>query len=293
MSPLIEINDPAFNAPNTVIIDARGGQDSHQRYLAGHLQNAIYADLDKHLAAKVTDASIGGRHPLPVIEDFATLLGTWGVTPKSHVIVYDDKAAANSAARLWWMLRAIGHKNVQVLNGGLQAVAKAGIALSTEMNTAALTASSIASTGSHAVSTTPYPVRDGYTGTADIQETGAAALDEHRLVIDVRETPRYLGQIEPIDLIAGHIPGAINLPYINNLDADGRYLPAAILRKAYEEVLAGIKPEDVIVHCGSGVTACHTLLGMEYAGISGPKLYVGSWGEWSRRGLPIAKETRR
>jgi thiosulfate/3-mercaptopyruvate sulfurtransferase len=278
MSPLIEINDAALNSPETIIIDARGGKDSYQRYLAGHLQHAIYADLDKHLAATVTDPSIGGRHPLPDINDFAALLGSWGITPKSHVVVYDDKSGANSAARLWWMLKAIGHQKVQVLNGGLQAAINAGIPLSTEEYTP--------------VATEPYPVSKEYSNIVDIEETGAAAQDKERLVIDVRETPRYLGQTEPIDLIAGHIPGAINLPYINNLDAEGKFLPADVLRKTYDKALSNIQPENVIVHCGSGVTACHTLLGMEYAGIHGAKLYVGSWSEWSRRGLPINTDQR-
>lgn len=274
MSPLIEINDPAFNGPNTIVIDARGGQDSCQRYLAGHLKNAIYADLDKHLAAKVTDAAVGGRHPLPPINDFSALLGKWGITPQSHVIIYDDKSAAMSAARLWWMLTAIGHTNVQVLNGGLTAAKNAGVALSTDDYTPIAVAS--------------YPTNHNYKGTVAIEEAGAAAQSEDEVVIDVRETPRYLGQTEPIDLIAGHIPGAINLPYILNLDSEGKYLLPEALRKAYDEAIGTTPYEKVIVHCGSGVTACHTLLGMAYAGIEGPKLYVGSWSEWSRRDLPIA-----
>ncbi|MEO6980936.1 MAG: sulfurtransferase [Mucilaginibacter sp.] len=272
MSPLIEINDPAFAGANTILIDARGGLDSHQRYLAGHLKNAIYADLDKHLAAKVTDASQGGRHPLPDVEKFAALLGTWGVTPESHVIIYDDKSGAFSAARLWWMLRAIGHKQLQVLNGGLQAANKAGIELSKD--------------DYQPKTTRPYPVHGYYAGTVDIEEAGEAAQDDTRVVIDVRESPRYLGQTEPIDLIAGHIPGAANLPYVLNLDADGKFLPADILRSMYNDTIGNVPYEDVIVHCGSGVTACHTLLGMAYAGITEPKLYVGSWSEWSRRDLP-------
>jgi thiosulfate/3-mercaptopyruvate sulfurtransferase len=276
MSPLIEINDPAFAGANTILIDARGGQDSYQRYLAGHLKNAIYADLDKHLAAKVTDASKGGRHPLPDVEAFGALLGNWGVTPESHVIIYDDKSGAFSAARLWWMLRAIGHKKVQVLNGGLQAANKAGVVLSIEAYTP--------------TAVKPYHTHGDYAGTVDIDEAGEAAQDETKLVIDVRETPRYLGQTEPIDLIAGHIPGAANLPYILNLDADGKYLPAEILRSMYIDAIGDVAQEEVIVHCGSGVTACHTLLGMAYAGITEPKLYVGSWSEWSRRDLPMATE---
>lgn len=278
MSPLIEINDPAFAGANTVIIDARGGQDSHQRYLAGHLKNAVYADLDKHLAAKVTDASQGGRHPLPDVAAFSALLGNWGVTPESHVIIYDDKSAAFSAARLWWMLRALGHQKLQVLNGGLQAANKAGVVLSTEEYTP--------------IAGKPYHTHGDYAGTVDIDEAGEAGQDETRLVIDVRETPRYLGQTEPIDLVAGHIPGAVNLPYVLNLDADGKFLPADILRSMYMDTIGNVAPEDVVVHCGSGVTACHTLLGMAYAGITEPKLYVGSWSEWSRRDLPMAGAER-
>ncbi len=274
MSPLIEINGPAFVGANTILIDARGGQDSYQRYLAGHLKNAIYADLDKHLAAKVTDASIGGRHPLPPVKDFAKLLGDWGITPESRVIIYDDKSGAFSAARLWWMIRAIGHKQVQVINGGLQSANKEGVKLSTDIYTP--------------TPVKPYPVTGDYKGTVDIDEAGAAAQDESRIVIDVRETPRYLGQTEPIDLIAGHIPGAANLPYVLNLDSDGKYLPPEILRSMYNDIIGNVAHNEVIVHCGSGVTACHTLLGMAYAGIPEPKLYVGSWSEWSRRDLPMA-----
>jgi len=278
MSPLIEINDPALSGANTILIDARAGQNTYQRYLDGHLKNAAFVDLDKDLAAPVTDASIGGRHPLPDIQDFAALLGKLGITPQSHVVVYDDKAGAFGGARFWWMLRAIGHTNVQVLNGGLQAAINAGIPLNTDVYTPA--------------PVSPYPVTDGFIGTVDIEEAGVAAHDANRIVIDVRETPRYQGQTEPIDLIAGHIPGAFNLPYIYNLDADGKYLPAETLRKLYDDAIDQVAHTGVIVHCGSGVTACHTLLGMEYAGISGAKLYVGSWSEWSRRDLPVGTTRR-
>lgn len=278
MSPLIEINDPAMAGANTILIDARAGQDAHQRYLAGHLKNAAFVDLDKDLASKVTDASIGGRHPLPDIHDFANLLGKLGITPQSHVIVYDDKAGTFGAARFWWMLKAIGHDNIRVLNGGLNAAVTAGIELSTDEY--------------KPVAVSPYPVANDFKGTVNIEETGTAAHDNTHIVIDVRETPRYLGQTEPIDLIAGHIPGAFNLPYIYNLDADGKYRPAETLRKIYDDAIADVAHQNVIVHCGSGVTACHTLLGMEYAGISGPKLYVGSWSEWSRRDLPVGTTKR-
>ncbi|WP_426670614.1 sulfurtransferase [Mucilaginibacter sp. McL0603] len=276
MSPLIEIDElRSINGP-VILIDARAGADTYQRYLSGHLEGAQHVDLDKDLAVKPEDPAYGGRHPLPPLEDFAKLLGKLGITPDTHVVVYDDKAAAFGGARIWWMLKAIGHKKVQVLNGGLQALINAGVPLSTEPYTAE--------------PVQPYPVPPLYMGTADIEQAGDAAKDDTKMVIDVRESPRYLGQTEPIDLIAGHIPGAVNLPYTTNLDATGKYLPADELKKTYEKLFGNVLPSEVIVHCGSGVTACHTLLGMDYAGIKGPKLYVGSWSEWSRRDLPIATE---
>jgi thiosulfate/3-mercaptopyruvate sulfurtransferase len=278
MSPLIEIEElRSINGP-IVLIDARAGADAQQRYQAGHLEGAQFADLDKDLALLPKDAAYGGRHPLPPIQDFARQLGKWGITPESHVVVYDDKAAAFGGARLWWMLRAIGHHKVQVLNGGLKAAVDAGVPLTTETYTAQPVAS--------------YPVPAGYSGTVDIEETGKAAADSKKMVIDVRETPRYLGQTEPIDLIAGHIPGAENMPYIHNLDETGKYKSPEQLKAAYEKLLGDVRPDDVIVHCGSGVTACHTLLGMDYAGIKGPKMYVGSWSEWSRRDLPVATDQK-
>jgi thiosulfate/3-mercaptopyruvate sulfurtransferase len=276
MSPLIEIEELRSITSPVLLIDARAGADTYQRYLSGHLDGAQHVDLDKDLAIKPENPAYGGRHPLPPLEDFAKLLGKLGITPDSHVVVYDDKAAAFGGARLWWMLRAIGHKKVQVLNGGLQAAINAGVTLSTEPYTAE--------------PVQPYPASPVYLGTADIEQAEDAAEDDTKMVIDVRESPRYLGQTEPIDLIAGHIPGAVNLPYTLNLDSNGKYLPAAELKKTYESLFGNVIPTDVIVHCGSGVTACHTLLGMDYAGIKGPKLYVGSWSEWSRRELPIATD---
>ena len=276
MSPLIEIDELRSATGPVILIDARAGADAYQRYLAGHLEGAQFADLDKDLATKPEDPAYGGRHPLPPLSEFSKLLGKWGITPQSHVVVYDDKAAAFGGARLWWMLRAIGHKKVQVVNGGLQAAVNAGVPLSTEPYTAQ--------------PVQPYPLPAAYSGTVDIEQAGEAAKDSKKMVIDVRETPRYLGQTEPIDLIAGHIPGAVNLPYTLNLDTAGKYLSPDELKSNYEKLIGNVQPDEVIVHCGSGVTACHTLLGMDYAGISGPKLYVGSWSEWSRRDLPIAAE---
>jgi thiosulfate/3-mercaptopyruvate sulfurtransferase len=274
MLPLIEAEElKTLNEGTYTLIDARGFGNSRERYEQGHLPDALYVDLDE-LAAHPQNAANGGRHPLPDVKEFADLLGRLGITPQTHVVVYDDKAAANPAARLWWMLKAIGHKKVQVLSGGLQAAVDAGIILSTDIPAQPQPAK--------------YPIPTAFAGTANIDEVQIATQDPDRLVIDVRESPRYLGQTEPIDLIAGHIPGSINVPYVTNLDAGNRYLSAGELKTNYQEVFGDIKPEQVIVHCGSGVTACHTLLALEQAGLSGAKLYVGSWSEWSRRDLPIA-----
>jgi thiosulfate/3-mercaptopyruvate sulfurtransferase len=276
MSPLIEMTDPLVFDRAIILIDVRAGADAHQKYLAGHLPNAIFASLDDDLASHPANPAYGGRHPLPALEVFAATLTRWGITPDSHVIVYDDKAAAMGAARLWWMLRAIGHKQVQVINGGLKSAIDKGIDLSTD--------------DYQPKQATSYPVPPAYKGVVEIDEVGAAAKSSNRIVIDVRENARYLGRTEPIDLIAGHIPGAANLFYAGNLGEDGKYLAPEELAAIYKHVIGDIKQEDVIVHCGSGITACHTLLGMASAGLTEPKLYVGSWSEWSRRGLPIATE---
>lgn len=273
MQPLISITDPAITDARTVLVDARGGADARQRYLAGHIPNAIFADLETDLALVPENAAHGGRHPLPPLADFAYLLGRMGITPHTHVIVYDDKAGAMAAARFWWMLRAVGHEKVQVINGGLQA------------------ATGYLQPVHEVPLPTPvpaYPVPASWPGTVDMETSGAAAQDPHKRVVDVRETPRYLGITEPIDLVAGHIPGAVNIPYLTNLDANGQYLSPTALKAHYEEALGGTPVQDVIVHCGSGVTACHTLLGMAHAGMEGAQLYVGSWSEWSRNDKPIA-----
>jgi thiosulfate/3-mercaptopyruvate sulfurtransferase len=257
-----------------VLIDARSGREAHNLYQAQHLHGARHADLDRDLAAPVTNAAIGGRHPLPAPEDFARLLGQLGITPESHVVVYDDKSGANAAARFWWMLRAAGHAAVQVLDGGLLAALAAGYP-----------------TGSRAdapVPTSPYPFSSWGLPTVTIEEVERATQAGSHLIIDVREPARYCGETEPIDLVAGHIPTAVNVPFSSNLTAEGVYLAAEQLREKYETILGARRPSQVIVHCGSGVTACHTLLAMAQAGLPIPNLYVGSWSEWSRTERPIA-----
>lgn len=262
--------------PKFIIIDARSGPDAKEKYNTSHLKGAFYVDLETDLSRKSPDAAQGGRHPLPTVATFTVFLGKLGITPESQVIVYDDKNGANAAARFWWMLRALGHQQIQVLDGGFQAAIDAGFPTSSGAETP------------H--STTAYPANSWQLPIADIDEVAQKAQALDAVVIDVREAGRYAGEFEPIDLVAGHIPGAINIPFVSNLDADGAFLSPEQLKTKYTETLGNIDPDDVIVHCGSGVTACHTLLAMAQAGLQIPKLYVGSWSEWSRNDRPIAPE---
>ncbi len=263
-----------FNAPNLVILDARSGKNAYENYAAHHIKNALHIDLDKHLAEKPADAAKGGRHPLPELKKFIALLGTLGISPDSHVIIYDDKNGANAAARCWWMIKSLGHHQVQVLDGGMQAAEKAGIPFDNIIPVPSPVAA--------------YPATGWTMPIASMEEITMATTDPEMLIIDVRERYRYLGESEPIDLVAGHIPHAINVPYSQNLAADGTFLSPLQLASDYRKVIGNHPAGKVIVHCGSGVTACHTLLALEQAGMSGAKLYVGSWSEWSRNDKPVA-----
>lgn len=254
------------NDPNLVLIDASAG--SKARYDEKHLKGALYIDLNTDLADIKADYADGGRHPLPTTDQFATVLGKFGISPSSHVVIYDDKNGSNAAARCWWMLKAIGHPKVQVLNGGFNAAIEAGLATSNQTETAKETGK--------------YPIGNWNLTQAALSEVEEASKNGKQLIIDVRDANRYAGLTEPIDLIAGHIPGAANIPFTENLDSNGWFLAPDVLKAKYEKALTGFGAAQTIVHCGSGVTACHTLLAMAYAGLPIPKLYVGSWSEWSR-----------
>ncbi len=276
ISPLINADKlvETCNNKNTILIDARSGNNAHEKYVTEHLGGAIFVDLEKQLADIKPDVAVGGRHPLPGPEKFAQLLGGLGIDTDSRVIVYDDKNGANPAARFWWMLRSIGHNKVQVLNGGYAAALKAGFPTRSGEETS--------------LKKEKYKAGEWLLPTVTMAEVEKAAGNNSFRVIDVREKMRYDGEHEPIDLIAGHIPGAINVPYTNNLNQDGLFLPSSELRNKYVGILKETKPENVIVHCGSGVTACHTILALDAAGLPIPRLYVGSWSEWSRNNKPIA-----
>ena len=276
LSPLINPDEllTLKKAEQFILIDARAGINAEENYNKEHLKNARYVDLNRDLATVETNPANGGRHPLPSLEKFSEVLSKPGISPSSHVIIYDDKNGSNAAARFWWMLKAIGHKKVQVLNGGFQEAIKLGFPTSSEVEKIEAVAK--------------YPISEWKLATVNIDEVEQARNNDQNIVIDVRDKNRFDGITEPLDLIAGHIPGAINVPFSENLNEDGFYKSAEDLKQKYSEIIGDKKPENVIVHCGSGVTACHTLLAMNYAGIEIPKLYIGSWSEWSRNDREMA-----
>jgi thiosulfate/3-mercaptopyruvate sulfurtransferase len=264
LDPVISARELA-SLTDVVVVDCR---PDPLAYDAGHLPDAPHAQLERDLAAPAHDPAHGGRHPLPNVDDLAAKLGRWGITPSSRVVVYDEQTGANTASRLWWLLRALGHRDVQVVDGGLMALLEAGFALTTEPPAPK--------------PEPPYPSAGLVRGLADIDEVEHARSAADRRLIDVRSAVRFRGETELLDPIAGHIPGARNAPYADNLRADSTFKSADELRAQLTDVLDGIAPAQTIVHCGSGVTACHTLLAMERAGLPGAKLYVGSWSEWCR-----------
>lgn len=276
LSPIIDPEEllSLKNSVEIILIDARAGINAEENYKSEHLKGARYIDLNKDLATVEKDPANGGRHPLPSFTKFSEVLSRIGIQPSSHIIIYDDKNGSNAAARFWWMLRAIGHEKVQVLNGGLQAAIKTGFPISSETE--------------NFNTTEKYSISEWKLGLADIKEVEKVRNNTENIVIDVRDKNRFDGLTEPLDLIAGHIPGAINVPFSENLNEDGFYHSPEELSAKYSGIIRDKKPENIIVHCGSGVTACHTLLAMDYAGISIPKLYTGSWSEWSRNEREIA-----
>lgn len=277
MTPIISSSElKNIPAENLIILDARTGKDVKQNYLEKHISGARFIDLDKDLAEIGEDAAFGGRHPLPSVEKFAETLSDLGISEEAHIVVYDDKNASNAAARAWWMLRSFGLEKVQVLDGGMQAAEKEGFEFSS---------------GEERFDKAVLIKKNHWNLPVSSLETVENELtNDSSTVIDVRDAYRYKGESEPIDLVAGHIPGAINIPFSKNLDENGNFLSPEILKEKYTQLLQN-KPDHLIIHCGSGVTACHTILALDYAGFPIPDLYVGSWSEWSRReGKEIAKD---
>lgn len=265
MHPLITTDELAARLDEVTLCDLRWSltDPNHGRasYERGHIPGAIFVDLDEDLSAR---PGISGRHPLPKVEDFAWTLGRLGISPQDEVVAYDDMGGA-VAARLWWMLRSIGHEASRLLDGGFTAWTDAGHPVEIGWNTPELAR---------------YPSPRSFHGVVTIE--GLA----NKTLIDAREADRYRGEREPVDPKAGHIPGAINLPHTGNLTSSGEFRPPEELAERF----AGIEGQ-VVVSCGSGVTACHDALAMVLAGKKMPDVYVGSFSEWSRRDMPVRTGT--
>lgn len=240
------------------------------QFLQARICGAVRADLERHLSAAngAPDAASGGRHPLPSRQTFAAWLGSLGFTPDMQAVVY-DRQGATYCARLWWILKWLGHEAVAVLDGGLQAWQDAGGALD-----------SGAADANPSIYASNYPLAQESCALTTTETIVKNLGKPSQTVIDARATPRFRGEVEPLDPVAGHIPGALNRPFSQNFAADGLFKPAAQLRAEFEALLAGRDPASVVHQCGSGVTAVPNLLAMEIAGLGRSALYAGSWSEW-------------
>jgi thiosulfate/3-mercaptopyruvate sulfurtransferase len=260
-----------------------------EQYLASHIPGAVYAHLDKALSARhgvpgahgVLTASgadtpaSGGRHPLPNREKFATWLSSVGFANDMQAVVY-DRNGANYCGRLWWMLKWTGHNKVAVLDGGLQAWQAAGGAVNSGEEPAHFQ--------------TNFMLAPALATLVDGQTVADQLGRPAQTLIDARATPRFRGEVEPLDPVAGHIPGALNRPFSQNLSPDGKFKPSDQLRAEFETLLGGRDPATVVHHCGSGVSALPNLIAMEVAGLGRTSLYAGSWSDWvSNPDRPVAQ----
>ena len=247
-----------------------------EEYRQGHIPGAVYANLDDDLAGPVTTST--GRHPLPSAEAFAETLGKWGIRNDSQVVVYDHGSGA-IAARLWWMLQWLGHEQTAVLDGGYAAWLADGQAVSDSVET-------ISAATFH-----PSPDSEWVISTEQMQ--ALIESDDAQLIVDARDAARFDGRTEPIDTVAGHIPGAANHPFSKAIDASGHWKASEELREGWQGLLGEDAGRPWVAMCGSGVTACHLALSAALAGYRSPRLYIGSWSEWIRDPeRPIAADLR-
>jgi thiosulfate/3-mercaptopyruvate sulfurtransferase len=239
------------------------------QFAQAHIPGAFYADLDTDLSAQnepaITHAASGGRHPLPAREDFAAWLGRVGFTNSMQAVVY-DRQGVNYCGRLWWMLKWLGHENVAVLDGGLSAWQAAGY--------------TVASGASAVGIASAFELKPALVRLVDVTEVESQLGRSGQHLVDARGAPRFRGEVEPLDPAAGHIPGALNRPFSSNLNADGFFKSADILRTEWQTLLASCDPAAVVHHCGSGVSAVPNLIAMEIAGLGRSALFAGSWSEW-------------
>lgn len=252
--------------PDWIVIDTRHDLADPAKgprlYAEGHIPGAYFMHVDHDLAGHHTGTN--GRHPLPDVDEFAARINERGVTPDSQVVVYDD-LSGSFAVRLWWMLRWLGHDKVALLDGGYPLWVKEGRPVTQE--------APVARQGS-------FVPRPHLGDTVDVHYVDRFREDPAVKLVDARASDRYKGLQEPIDPVAGHVPGAVNRFWKENLAPDGRFKAAGQLRSEFDALLGGMQASQVVHMCGSGVTACHNLFAMELAGLPGAKLYPGSWSEW-------------
>ena len=267
----------ALRAGEVLVVDCRvdlaDRVQSERSYLAGHVPGAVFADLERDLSDMSRVPEGLGRHPLPSAPAFSAVLGRWGWAPNLQVVCYDTGPGALAAARLWWLLWLAGVHAAAVLDGGFAAWQEAGQPVETVVRPRV-----------------PTRVALAYDARQVIVDHAALHAAPPPLLIDARAAVRYRGEVEPLDRAAGHVPGARNRPYADNLLADGHFKPPAQLREEFAAVLGGVTPDRVVHMCGSGVTACYNLLAMEHAGLHGSRLYAPSWSGWvSDPSRPVAK----
>jgi thiosulfate/3-mercaptopyruvate sulfurtransferase len=269
-STLIDVSQlgALVGRPEVVILDCRfelaAPEAGAAAYAAGHIPGAQYAHLDRDLSGPTGPQT--GRHPLPDPERLALTFGRWGINSNVQVIAYDG-GPGPYAARAWWMLRWLGHEAVAVLNGGYAAWQAAGQAVETYVRRR---------------DPRLYVPRLQADRSIDTAEVAKAREAGGIQLVDARSADRFAGQNETIDRVGGHVPGARNRPFTQNLGPDGRFLPVTALHEQWEALLGGRPATELVSMCGSGVTACHNLLALEHAGIPGARLYAGSWSEWVR-----------
>ena len=267
--------DAALSDPLVAMVDCRfdlaDPAAGERAWFDGHIPGAHYAHLDRDLSDLQRPGR--GRHPMPDADAFCATLSRWDVTP-DHLVVAYDASGGVFAARLWWMLRLLGHRRVAVLDGGLAAWTERG---------------GLLERGARKPGSGRYTARFDSRSIVTTAVIAARLASGNGVLLDARVPERFRGEVEPLDPRAGHIPGAVNSPYQNNLGLDGRFLPADQLAVRYRALIRGQASQDVVHMCGSGVTACHNLLAMEHAGLSGSRVYAGSWSEWvSVPSRPIA-----
>ncbi|MBV6307143.1 sulfurtransferase [Candidimonas humi] len=264
--------------------DLRDHAAGRRAYEQGHVPGAVYLDHETQLSAPKTGSN--GRHPLPALADFAALMRACGLAPDTRVAIYDAHGGM-FAAHLWWMLRWLGHEHVAVLDGGWQAWQAAGGAQESGAGrdpASALRPATAAAQGDSGAGQRPHMP------TVDAKAVAANLEKQAFTVVDARAADRYAGEVEPMDPVAGHIPGALNRPNGLNIGADGRFKAPRELNAEFSALLQGLPADRVVHQCGSGITACHNLFAMELAGMAGSALYPGSWSEWcADPSRPVAK----